>query len=447
MADSSRGRPFFVRVAHRCGGNAASAGGCGVRNQFNNFLTATLWHLAFPRATVRIIVVRSLRFIALIWGIFLLAAPVWANRAFTVMAYNVENLTGVDGHTASADYRPIRYTRQHLLTKMNNIVRVMQAFEEGRGPDIILFQEFERDFRNLQYVYDYDGMLRRYADMRIEDMLGINYNADIAKIPIEGLLLKTFFDRGLTGYRVASADDAVLQDARRYVSHINVVFTRFPIGAIRTYPIPGSPAIMEVQVEVEGYPLYLFNNHWKTDAEDRYAEKIRSQAAQVLRTRLDEIFSVNANADVIIGGDFNCFYDQKLRFQWRQTALQDVLKVRGDEMLLRSNTIDLYNLWYELPPSARGSEVYHDRWATFMQLMVSRGLYDFRGVQYIDNSFGVAAYEGLNATPEGKPVSWSFKGAGQGFSEHFPIYARFMSVRNNRTDQFVRLMPNIALGQ
>lgn len=365
-----------------------------------------------------------------------------ANRVFTLAVYNVENLTGVDGHTASAEYLPTRYTRAHLLTKMNNITRVMEQFEDGRGPDIILFQEFERDFHSDQYVYDYDGMLRRFADTRIEEMLGSNYNAEVARIPIEGLLLKTFSDRGLLGYRVASADDAVLPDARRFISHLNVVFTRFPIGAIRTYPIPGAPAIVEVQVEVEGYPLYLFNNHWKTDPADRSAEHLRMVAARLLRARLDEIFGVNPNADVIIGGDFNCFYDQKLRFQWNQTALQDGLRVHGDEMLLRSGFTDLYNLWYELPPSARASEFYQNTWATFMQLIVSRGLYDFRGVQYVDNSFGVGAFHDLNMTPDGKPFAWSFEGAGQGFSDHFPLFAHFTVVRNNRTDEFLRLTPN-----
>lgn len=358
------------------------------------------------------------------------------------MVYNLDNMTGVDGHTTSPEYLPVRYTRAHLLTKMNNVAKVMQQFDEGRGPDVILFQEFERDFKSSQYVYDYEGMLRRYEGTRVEDMLGNPYSEDIAKIPIEGWLLKIFHDRGLRGYRVASADDAVLPDARRAVTHLNAVFTRFPIGAIRTYPIPGAPAICEVQIEVEGYPLYLFNNDWKENPGDRRAEDMRCSAAAILRKRLNEIFSVNPNADVIIAGDFNCFYDEKIRYQWREAALHDVLRVRGDELLLRSGTADLYNLWFEVPPGVRGSEVYADEWATFMQMMVSRGLYDFRGIQYVDNSFGVAAFEGLNVTSDGLPFAWNFQGAGHGFSSHFPLYARFTTVRNNRMDMFLKLTPN-----
>lgn len=391
---------------------------------------------------------RLSRYILLVLGLMVATCPSWASRAFTVLVYNLENLTGVDGHTASFDYRPARYTRAHLLTKMNNVAKVMQQFEEGKGPDIILFQEFERDFRNEQYVYDYAGMLKRYADTRIEDMLGNTFSRDIAKIPIEGLLLKTFHDRGLRGYNVASADDAVLPDARRYITYLNVVFTRFPIGAIRTYPLPGAPATLEVQIEVEGYPLYIFNIQWPDGPTDFQAERQRIGAAETLRSRIDEILSVNPNADIIIGGDFNSFYDQKLRFQWNRTALQDVLRVRGDELLLRGNSVDLYNLWYEVPPRARGSEVYSDAWGTFMQMIVSRGLYDFRGIQYVDNSFGVAAFDQLNATSDGHPFAWNFHGIGQGYSNHFPLFANFITVRNNRTDQFLRLSPgpNLRLG-
>jgi endonuclease/exonuclease/phosphatase family metal-dependent hydrolase len=373
--------------------------------------------------------------------IFLFAAvqSAWATRAFTVMAYNPDNLVGVDGRTASEEYLPRQYTRAHLLTKMNNIARVAEQVEPARGPDIILFQEFERDLQAGHYSYDYDGMLRRYEDMRVEEMLGERFTPEIAQIPIEGLLLKTFSDRGLKGYHIVSADDAILPDARHYITHLNVVFTRYPVGIVHTYLLPGAPAMMEVQVEVEGYPLYLFNVDWAQDPTSRDAENLRIKAAEILRARLDEIFSVNPNADVIIAGDFNCFYDQRFRYPWSRTALHDVLKVRGDELLLRSSSDYLYNLWYELPPSDRGSEIFAEGWGSFMQMIVSRGLYDFRGIQYVDNSFQVAAYEKLNARDDGTPMPWSFFGTGSGFSTHFPLAAHFVTVRNNRADQFLQL--------
>jgi len=164
-----------------------------------------------------------------------------------------------------------------------------------------------------------------------------------------------------------------------------------------------------------------------------------------LRDRLDEIMGVNPNADIIVAGDFNSFYDQKSRFRGTKTALNDVLHVKNEERLLRSSLGDLYNLWNDLPLSERGTELYHGTWATFMQMILSRGLYDYRGVQYVRGSFGIAAYPDLNTTEKGEPYRWSFRGIGAGFSQHFPIYARFTIVPNNRTDQFLQMPARLNL--
>jgi hypothetical protein len=210
---------------------------------------------------------------------------------------------------------------------------------------------------------------------------------------------------------------------------------------VQTYLLDDAPAILEVQVEIEGKPLYLFNNHWKFGVDKLPSERSRIAAAEVVRERVNEIFSVNPAADIIIAGDLNCFHDQKLRYGWPRTAVNDVLKAQADEKLLRGGHADFYNLWYELPPSRRGSGLVDGRWTTFMQMIVSRGLYDFNGVQYIDNSFAVGAFPGLNINEEGRPFRWSFQGAGRGYSANFPLSARFQTVKNNRTEQFIELKP------
>jgi endonuclease/exonuclease/phosphatase family metal-dependent hydrolase len=372
----------------------------------------------------------------------LLAAAVLARGVeFTVMVYNVENLTAADGRSLSEDYGPKRYSPAHLLTKMNNIARIAAKFDGGKGPDIILFQEIERDFQRDQYLFDHAGMLKHFEDMTIEQMLGHYKARDVSLIPVEGLLLKTFHDRGMRGYRVVAADDAIQTKERRHIAHVNVVFSRFPIGAVRSYIVPDMPALLEVQVQIGPYPLYLFNNHWKGDAMGDSAEEARVEAAKVLRERMDEIFSVNPNADLILAGTFNCFYNQGPRFHHEKTALTDVLGSQGDKRRLRGPA-ELYNLWYELPSAQRGSEKYHNVWSTFMHMLVSRGLYDFRGVQYVDGSFGLGEFSGLNADANGEPIGWSFSGLnGSGFSRHFPLYAKFVTVRKNRDDVFLNLTP------
>jgi endonuclease/exonuclease/phosphatase family metal-dependent hydrolase len=367
----------------------------------------------------------------------LMPAAVLPAKQFTVLVFNVENLTAADGHTQSEEYTISRYSRAHLLTKMNNIAKVVARFEEGRGPDVILFQEIERDFLMDQYIFDHAGMLRHFAGQKIEDMLGHRFDRDVASIPVEGLLLKTFEDRGMGGYRVAAADDGVDIKTRRHITQLNVVFTRFPITAVRTHLLADMPATLEVQLQVDGASLYVFNNYWKGDAISEKDEDRRIAAAKIIRERIDEIFSVNPNADIIVAGDFNSFYNQGQRLHLRKTGI-GILGSQNNEAALRGPA-DFYNLWYELPGDQRGSGIYQNVWSTFMQMMVSRGLYDFRGVQYVDDSFGIAEFPDLNMTEDGRPWRWSFKGLGAGFSDHFPLYARFTTVRNNRTDQYLAL--------
>jgi hypothetical protein len=71
---------------------------------------------------------------------------------------------------------------------------------------------------------------------------------------------------------------------------------------------------------------------------------------------------------------------------------------------------------------------------------VSRGLYDYRGVQYVDNSFAVAKFPGLNADASGLPKRWSFDGpSGGGTSDHFPLVAKFITVTEGRSDRYLAL--------
>jgi hypothetical protein len=196
-----------------------------------------------------------------------------------------------------------------------------------------------------------------------------------------------------------------------------------------------------VLVEVDGAPLYVFANHWKSGASDPVTEEARVANARTLRTRVDEILRADPNADLILGGDFNSQYNHKQRNpRMKVTGLNDVLGSQGNELAVRGKQRDLYNLWYELPPAERGSDTYRGEWGTLMHLIVSRGLYDYRGVQYVDNSFAVAKFPGLNVDATGVPVRWSGDGqTGSGFSDHFPISARFTTVKDGRTDRWIAL--------
>jgi Endonuclease/Exonuclease/phosphatase family len=375
---------------------------------------------------------------------FLALAPALLARPFTVVAYNVENLFDVDGIAVYEEYQPAAYTPAHLRTKLDHIAQVVARIgDNGRGPDIILFEEIEVDRTPESRVDDQAAFLRRYAGTTFEKMLTAPLTPEEAGLPAEAWLLKAFADRGLTGYTaIVGSDSPALnyEDGNRRAIKC-VVFTRFPVKAVRQHPIPNARNILEVLLDVNGCPLTVFANHWKSGASDPATEKIRVADARVLRARLDEILRDDPHADIIIGGDFNSQYNQKQRNPaMPETGLNDVLRSQGNARAIRGPQTDLYNLWFELPEAERGSDVYRGEWGTLIQLIVSRGLFDYRGVQYVDHSFSVAKFAGLNLGVDGTPRRWTFEGpAGDGYSDHFPVYARFVTVADNAPNRWLKL--------
>jgi hypothetical protein len=371
---------------------------------------------------------------------FLTLAPALLARPFTVAAYNVENLFDVDGVAVYDEYQPSAYTPAHLRTKLDHLAHVVARIgDEGRGPDIIMFDEIEVDRTPESRVDDPAAFLRHYAGTTFEKMLTAPLAPEEAGLPAEAWLLKALNDRGLTGYSlVAGSDSPTVNHEDGNLRAIKcVVLTRFPVKAVRQHPIPNARNILELLLDVDGHPLYVFAVHWKSGAGDPGTEMIRVADAKVLRARLDEILQDDPHA----GGDFNSQYNQKQRYPaMKETGLNDVLRSQGNVRAIHGAQRDLYNLWFELPPAERGSDVFRGEWGTLVQLIVSRGLYDFRGAQYVDKSFGVVKIAGFNVGADGTPRRWTFDGpAGDGCSDHLPVFARFVTVNDNAPDRWLTL--------
>ncbi len=366
-----------------------------------------------------------------------------AAREFEIVVYNVENLFDADGVSLFEDYAPPAYTPGHLARKLAGISRVLKRFGEGRGPEVVLLVELEADQTPDSGVPDVPAFLDRWKARTVAGMLSPRAPLDpaIAGIPSHAWLAKQLSDDGFAPYEIAVGQWR--PDPRgRTVAHVNAVFSRFPIRASRTFDTAQARGILEVTLKVDGKPLHVFVNHWKSGASDPSTEPARIENARVLKQRLDEILRADPQADVVIGGDMNSQYNQKQRHpEMGLTAINDVLGSQGDEAAVASsNGPALYNLWFELPNEERGSDVYDDEWGTLMQLLVTRGLYDFRGVQYVDNSFSVGAFRGLNARRStGRPIRWQFADGGHGFSDHFPIAARFRTVEGDAPDRWLAL--------
>ena len=373
-------------------------------------------------------------------------------REITVLTYNVENLFDADKVAIFEDYAETgeqnAYSPEKMLQKMRSIATVLKSFN-GAGPEIICFNEIEMDFTPHTTVADYAAFLEKYKDTTAENMLTAGLNEEIRGLPSEALLLKHLADQGMTGYNVAIGADepdfAALASTDRGVhkkGQKNVLFSRFPITNVRSHPTPDARDVLEVTLDVDGHPLIVFVNHWKSGASNLESEQSRRFNAKTVRDRLDAIFAENPSTDVVVTGDFNSQYNQSQVYpHMGKTGINDILGSQGDETATATATnLSLYNLWYELPPGKRGSDHHNGKWGTLMQSMITPGLYDQSGLQYVDDSFTVVALQGVNSVTElNLPKRWSNIGAGAGFSDHFPIAFRIRTVEGGDTTS--RLAP------
>jgi len=384
-----------------------------------------------------------------------LAVPMAAGaREFTTMTYNVENLFDADKVAIFEDYaetgEPNSYGPAKLLGKIRTITKVLQTVNDGSGPEIVSFNEIEMDFTPDSKVTDYAAFLEKYKGTTVDKMLTTELNDEIRGLPSEALLLKHLEDSGLKGYQVAIGQDqpdfAALASTDPKIhkkGQKNAFFSKFPILETRSHATPDARDILEVRVDVDGHPLTVFVNHWKSGAGNPVSEPARRLNAKTLRERLDQILAADPSADVLLAGDFNSQYNQTQAYPFMgETGVNDVLGSQGDEKKTATATnFSLYNLWYELPREQRGSDEFDGFWGTLMQDMITPGLYDYAGVQYVDNSFRVVKVDGVNTrTALQVPRRWSNAGTGSGASDHFPVSARFRTVEDNDKVRRVKLI-------
>ncbi len=348
------------------------------------------------------------------------------------MAYNVENLFDVDRISLYDDYLESptdenSYGPSKLARKLKTIATVLKSVGNGRGPDVVILNELEVDHSPESKVLDLPEFLQKYSGTTFEKMLTSDLTDELRGIPVQAWLLKALEDEGLHGYTVVVGD--VPEVAQKHQDAITTgLLTRFPIVSKKTWETPSARGILETELEVGGVKVTIMGNHWKSGAGNPAMENTRLGNAKTVRDRLDQILQANPAADVVIGGDFNTQYNQGQRYSFMtKTAVQDVLGSQGDAKVLGGEgKPDLYNLWFDVDPEERYSDEYNGEWGTLIQIIISRGLGDGKGVDYVPGSFHQVLVPGVNVRePLGLPWRWTNYGPGWGASDHFPVMATF----------------------
>tara|TARA_R100000027_G_scaffold42073_3_gene31436 strand:- start:32610 stop:34139 length:1530 start_codon:yes stop_codon:yes gene_type:complete len=370
-------------------------------------------------------------FIALI--LLGLLAPLGA-KEFTVLVFNVENLFDVDGKALYDDYsmpaQGGRYTPDLLGKKLEFITDTLTTLNDGDGPEVVLFQELERDQSPESLIPGVAEFLDQTQGISLEQMLT---DPQWSGLPSYAFLLKAMQEAGLEYPYLAVGGDPKAPEEQP--AHINALVSRYPILFNESFETTRAREVLVVTLDVEGHPLTLVNNHWKSGASDPGTEAIRVENALTVRRILDFVMERDPRADLVIAGDLNSYYDQSRLFPgMKTTGINTVLGSQGDEQAVADGEKNLYNLWFEIPQGDRYSETWRDRKGTLMNILIAPGLYDNRGIRYVDNSFEVLRVPGLNVDQWGRPTRFSFAGEGRGGSDHLPILARFEVMNGDGTE-------------
>ena len=295
-----------------------------------------------------------------------------------IASYNVENLFDIHYDGTEYDrYIPYRdnWTETTLNKKLKNISEVICELDA----DIIGLQEIENQnsLKLLQKSLKYYGCRYSYSAISHTKKSAIQV-ALLSKIPI-----KTYKD---------------------------IVVTK----------AFGTRDILEVIINIDSKPLYIFVNHWNSK---RSPESKRIISALALKKRLH---SLPKNSQYILLGDFNSNYNEFKRVG--RTGINMILNsMLFREESMREKGFRHYNLWLELQPYRRWSYNFYGDKQGLDAILIPPTLYNGRGINYINNSFRVFKTTYM-FTKEGYINRWRYKRGkhlGRGYSDHLPIYALF----------------------
>ena len=329
-------------------------------------------------------------------------------KTFKVASYNLENLFDLtrDG-TEYPEYIPntgYGWTKDIANIKYTNIARVLKNL----GGDVVALQEVES----------------KKALITLRDSLK-NFGVDYPYLEIA--------DSKATPVKCA-------------------VLSKFPIVEKEEIQVDNKVArnILKITLDIDGNRIILLINHWKSK---RGPESMRVAYAKTLRRAIDKL---KEDVDLILTGDFNSNYNEYKTFRNSGrlndtggiTGINHILRtIKDSEMVNEKILIEqaaneyLYNLWLEVSKTRRWSYNFFGEKGSPDNIIVSKGLYDDKGISYSDNSFNKFQpdylFKGKAVYRWQKAKSGMGRHLGKGYSDHLPISAYFSTepfrFKNNDT--------------
>lgn len=297
----------------------------------------------------------------------------------TIAFYNVENLfdTEDDPHKNDNDFTPDGYknwTTKRYFEKLSNISRVLNTMNKTDWPVIVGLAEVEN------------------------------------KTVLEALTNeKNLVDANYEYVHFESPDDRGIDVALMYRSEFFHVLQKKSFKVHNTdFPNSKTRDILYVKGAFYNGEIYHFYvNHWSSRRDGILeTEPKRVFQAGILKKNLDKVIAENADAKIVIMGDFNDFPTDK-----------SITKVLG----AGTSNSGLYNLAYALHMQDKGTINYKNDWGMFDQFIISQSVFK-DGLHLNKRQQNILTTEWL--VWKGKKPNRTYGGAKYygGFSDHLPTY-------------------------
>lgn len=331
----------------------------------------------------------KLKFIVMLILPFVIS-PAQNTSEFYVANWNVQNLfdTIDDPDKRDEEFTPgseIKWTEERLNLKLDNLAKVIDDMNSGKGPDIIVFEEVEHQTLLEKLAKRLDRETYSFAYAESPDKRGI--------------------------------DVGIMYDSLKFqLVDVQPISVNLPSGYPTRY-------ILYAEFAANGSDtLHIFGNHWSSRRGGlERSRPNRIKAAQTLKREIEKLLDENRNAQIIILGDFN---DEPVN--------KSIAKVLGAAKLEcdKPGKGSLFNLSYNLDIQGKGTMMYRGNFNMLDQIIISKGLLDGNGIDYKCGSFEIFAPEYV-VQKEGKykgailPTYGGRKYLG-GFSDHYPVGALFL---------------------
>ncbi|HSO89400.1 MAG TPA: hypothetical protein VLQ91_22800 [Draconibacterium sp.] len=311
-------------------------------------------------------------------------------RNLTVVFYNVENLFDTKNTPGGndAEFTPEgknKWTEDRYKKKLEDISKVLSSVTKKELPEIIGLCEIE----NLKVLEDL---------VNTKQLSDGNYEIEHFESP---------------DYR--GIDCALLYRPNEFKviksMPVHVGFVDDPKYSTRD--------ILYVKGETKNKEeFHIFVNHWPSRTGGlEQTELKRISVAQLLKSKIDSVQTVNPNANILVMGDMNDEPSNK--------SLSEVLAAKSPEV----KNAALVNLMYPIHANKKGSYNYRGTWNMLDNIIVSSGLLDNYGFQCVDRQGFVFHEKWMEFEDKNNGITPNRTYGGPnyygGVSDHFPVFVNF----------------------